>query len=106
MVLGRLTVLRAAGTGALTGAWFGLFIGLLFGIFTTQNWLAVVLIGIIAGAIWGAIFGGVAHALTRGQRDFASRSSLIALQYAVTVEPQYAEQARTLLARLPGAAER
>src|SRR5690242_1778259 len=41
MVLGRLTVLRAALTGALTGAWFGLFIGLLFGVFTTQSWLAV-----------------------------------------------------------------
>ena len=45
-------------------------------------------------------FGAVAHAATRGQRDFTSRSSLQASQYAVTVDPGEADQARQLLTRL------
>jgi hypothetical protein len=99
-VLGRLTVGRAALAGAGGGAWFGLFIGLLFGIFSTYNWFAVVATGVVVGAIWGAAFGAVAHAATRGQRDFTSRSSLQASRYAVTVDPEHAEQARQLLVRL------
>ena len=99
-VLGRLTTGRAALAGVAGGAWFGLFIGLLFGLFTTYNWFAVVATGVIAGAIWGAIFGATAHAATRGRRDFTSRSTLQAREYAVTVDPERADQARQLLARL------
>ncbi|TNH26123.1 hypothetical protein FHG89_21755 [Micromonospora orduensis] len=99
-VLGRMTTGRAALLGAGTGAWFGLFIGLLFGIFTIGNWLAVILVGLVIGAIWGAVFGAVAHAMTGGQRDFTSASSLRAGQYAVTVDAQLADQARQLLGRM------
>jgi len=99
-VLGRLTTGRAALAGVAGGAWFGLFIGLLFGLFTTYNWFAVVATGVIAGAIWGAIFGAIAHAATRGRRDFTSRSTLQAREYAVTVDADRADQGRQLLARL------
>jgi hypothetical protein len=105
-VLGRLTTARAALAGVAGGAWFGLFIGLLFGLFSTYNWFAVVATGLIVGAIWGAIFGAVAHAATRGRRDFTSQSTLQAHEYAVTVDPAHAEQARQLLARLNGEANR
>ncbi|MER7417586.1 general stress protein [Micromonospora peucetia] len=99
-VLGRMTTGRSALLGAGTGAWFGLFIGLLFGIFTAGNWIAVILVGLVVGAIWGAVFGAVAHAMTGGRRDFTSASSLRAGQYAVTVDAQFAEQARQLLGRM------
>ncbi|WP_435870802.1 general stress protein [Micromonospora globbae] len=99
-VLGRMTTARAALIGAGTGAWFGLFIGLLFGIFTVGNWLAVIIVGLVVGAIWGAVFGAVAHAMTGGQRDFTSASSLRAGQYAVIVDANLADQARQLLGRL------
>jgi hypothetical protein len=99
-VLGRLTVGRAAVAGAGAGAWFGLFIGLLFGLFSTYNWFGVVATGVVVGAVWGAIFAGVAHAVTRGRRDFTSRSSLVASRYAILVEPAYADQARQLITRL------
>ncbi|TDB71855.1 general stress protein [Micromonospora sp. KC721] len=99
-VLGRLTTARAALLGAGTGAWFGLFIGLLFGIFTAGNWLAVILVGLVIGAIWGAVFGAVAHAMSGGQRDFTSASSLRAGQYAVIVDAHLADQARQLLNRM------
>jgi hypothetical protein len=99
-VLGRLTTARAALAGAASGAWFGLFIGLLFGLFSNSNWVAVILSCMLIGAIWGAVFGAIAHAATGGRRDFASRSSLQAGQYAVTTDPEVADQARTLLISL------
>jgi heat induced stress protein YflT len=99
-VLGRLTTGRAALAGAASGAWFGLFIGLLFGIFSDSNWIAVILVTVLIGAVWGAIFGAIAHATTGGRRDFASRSSLQASQYAITADAEVAEEARQLLTRL------
>jgi hypothetical protein len=99
-VLGRLTTARAALAGAASGAWFGLFLGLLFGIFSNSNWLGVLLVAVVVGAIWGAIFGAIAHAATGGRRDFTSRSSLQASQYAVMVDADYSEQARQLVTRL------
>jgi hypothetical protein len=99
-VLGRLTTGRAALAGAASGAWFGLFIGLLFGIFSNSNWLSVMLVCILIGAVWGAIFGAIAHAATGGRRDFASRSTLQATQYAVVADPEVADEARALLTRL------
>jgi hypothetical protein len=99
-VLGRLTTARAALAGAASGAWFGLFIGLLFGIFSDSGWLAILVVTILVGAVWGAIFGAIAHATTGGRRDFASRSSLQASQYAVTAATDASEEARALLTRL------
>jgi hypothetical protein len=99
-VLGRLTTARAAGAGAASGAWFGLFIGLLFGIFSNSNWFAVIFVCLLIGAAWGAIFGAIAHAATGGRRDFASRSSLQAGNYAVMTDPDTADQARELLVQL------
>lgn len=99
-VLGRLTIGRAALQGTAVGAWFGLFIGLLFGIFAVAGWFAVVLAGVLIGALWGAVFGGLAHALTRGQRDFSSRRSLVAAHYDVTVDADHHEQASRLLATM------
>ncbi|MBO4209312.1 general stress protein [Micromonospora echinofusca] len=99
-VLGRMTTGRAALAGAGTGAWFGLFIGLLFGIFTAGNWIAVILVGLVIGAIWGAVFGAIAHAMTGGQRDFTSASSLRASRYAVTVDADLSDEARQIMGRL------
>jgi hypothetical protein len=99
-VTGRLTTARAAIAGAASGAWFGLFIGLLFGLFSSKGWFLVLIVAILIGAAWGAAFGAVAHAATGGRRDFSSRSTLQASQYAVTVDAEYANQARQLLTRL------
>jgi hypothetical protein len=96
-VLGRFTTGRAALAGAASGAWFGLFIGLFFGLFSDSNWTGVILLGLAIGAVWGAVFGAIAQAMTGGRRDFTSRSSLQASQYAVVVDTEVADQARTLL---------
>jgi len=96
-VTGRLTIGRAALAGAGSGAWFGLFLGLLFGIFTNANWFGVLVAAVLIGAAWGAGFAALAHSLTGGRRDFTSRSTLQAAQYAVVVDAEYADQARHLL---------
>ena len=100
-VTGRLTNARAAMAGAGSGAWFGLFIGLLVGLFTTGPvWLGLVLGGLVIGALWGAVFGFVAHWATRGQRDFASVSGIVAGRYDLVVSPEHADRARALLAEM------
>jgi hypothetical protein len=99
-VLGRMTTVRAALAGAASGAWFGLFIGLFIGIFSDSNWFGLIFLGLLIGAAWGAVFGAIAQAMTGGRRDFTSRSSLQAGQYAVVVEAEVADGARQLLTRL------
>lgn len=99
-VTGRLTIARAAVAGLASGAWFGLFFGLILGIFTNANWLGVIIATVLIGAAWGAIFGATAHAATRGQRDFTSKSTLQARQYAVTADAEQADQARHMLVQM------
>jgi hypothetical protein len=100
-VMGRMTTQKSAIAGAMSGGWFGLFIGLMFGLFSRRSWWEVVLTGLVIGAVWGAIFGAMAHAASKGVRDFVSRSSLAAGSYDVMVDPTTATQARTMLANLP-----
>jgi ascorbate-specific PTS system EIIC-type component UlaA len=99
-VLGRWTVPRAAGAGALTGAWFGLLVGLLLSIFSDSGWFAIIIVAVLIGAVWGAIFGAVAQSATRGQRDFTSRSTLQASRYAVMVSTDQVDEASRVLSGL------
>jgi hypothetical protein len=106
-VTGRLTTGRAALAGGSSGAWFGLFVGLLLALFTTGHaWLWLLATGLLFGALAGAVLGFAAHALTRGQRDFASIRSITALRYDLVARGGHAEQARGILGQaglLPGA---
>lgn len=100
-VTGRLTTARAALAGAGSGAWIGLFVGLLVGLFTTgPTWLGLVLGGLLLGALWGAALGFFAHWATRGQRDFASRSALVAASYDVVAAAANAARGRELVSRV------
>ncbi|MFE1784854.1 general stress protein, partial [Streptomyces sp. NPDC059506] len=84
-VLGRLTRGRAALAGAGAGAWFGLLVALLLAVFAAGgvNVLLLVLSGLAYGAVFGAVFGFAGHAMSGGQRDFASRSQIVAARYDV-----------------------
>lgn len=101
-VVGRLNLGRAALAGAASGAWFGLLIGLFLGLFApdVDSLIVVLLWGLLFGALAGALFGLVGHALTRGQRDFLSQRQLAAARYDVVADAAYANEARTVLARL------
>jgi hypothetical protein len=101
-VTGRRGFGRAAGEGALGGAMIAGFVGLLFGLL---NWfdplisaLALGLYGVLFGAVFGALVGLVAHALTRGERDFSSLRSMQAQRYDVLTEADVADEARDRLA--------
>ncbi|WP_326999807.1 hypothetical protein OHA72_32320 [Dactylosporangium sp. NBC_01737] len=99
-VLGRMTTAKAALAGVGTGAWFGLLLGFLFGIFAVAAWWKVIVFAVVAGAVWGAVFGAIAHASTRGRRDFTSVSAIEAAKYALLVDASHADEARQLLAEL------
>jgi hypothetical protein len=101
-VLGRLTRGRAAAAGAASGAWFGLFVGVLLSVFASKNTNAfgLVLAAIAYGVVFGAIFGFVGHALSRGKRDFTSRSKIVASSYDLHCTWSEADSAREVLARL------
>ena len=98
-VTGRLTWPKVLGGGVLTGAWLGLFIGLVLGFFSPNPWGALTT-GLVAGVFFGLITSAVPYAMARGTRDFSSTMQLAAGRYDVLCDPQNAERARDLLARL------
>ncbi|HEX3732119.1 MAG TPA: general stress protein [Mycobacteriales bacterium] len=98
-VTGRVTVFRAALTGGVAGIWFGLLLGLILAIANDGD-TGVLGVAILVGAVGGALYYAINHALTRGKRDFASRSEIAARIYDVTVAAGYAERAKTTLAKL------
>jgi hypothetical protein len=101
-VIGRLTWGKILGTGALSGGWFGLLVGILLALFDKQGgvFMVPVLGGLLAGVAFGLIFAAASYALTRGRRDFASASQLVAGRYDVLCQPRNAEHGRDLLAKL------
>ncbi|NYD40344.1 general stress protein [Nocardioides panaciterrulae] len=103
-ITGRLTTGRVAVGGLLSGVWLGLFVGLIFALFDTgTSAVAVVLSTMLFGALFGLIWALAGYAATRGHRDFSSVTSVVATKYEVLVEHKVAQQARDLLAQLPGA---
>ena len=102
-ITGRLTTGRVALGAAASGAWFGLFIGVVFTIFTEESALATIVSTVLFGVLFFVIWALLGYAMTRGQRDFQSVTSVVATRYEVLVEHKVAGQARELLAKLPGA---
>jgi len=104
-VTGRMSYGRAAAGGMVAGAWFGLLIGMLLGLFANpdQNpsWISLLLLGLLWGAMFGIVYGLIAHAVTRGRRDFSSRSKLQAARYDVLCPAGVAARARQMLAEMP-----
>jgi hypothetical protein len=98
-VTGRLTWPKVLGGGVITGAWLGIFIGLVLGFFSPNPWASLIT-GLVAGVIFGLITSAIPYAMARGTRDFSSTMQLVAGRYDVLCDPQNAEQARDLLARL------
>ena len=97
-VTGRLTWPKVLLGGLATGAWLWLFIGLVLGIFTSPMW-GVILTGLVGGSVFGVVSAALSYAATRGKRDFASTSQLVAGRYDVLCEPANAERVRDELAR-------
>ncbi len=100
-VTGRLTRGKVLAAGAASGAWLGLFVGLLMSLFAVQRGtLLLILVGVAIGALFGMAMGLLGYSVTRGRRDYTSQSQVVAQRYDVLCNPQAAEQARDLLARM------
>ena len=67
---------------------------------TLPNPWAALVTGLVAGVFFGLITSAVPYAMARGTRDFSSTMQLVAGRYDVLCDPQNAEKARDLLARL------
>jgi hypothetical protein len=103
-VTGRLTYGKAAMAGAASGVWFGLLVGFLLGFFSgsSTNFLGLVLSSAVLGGVFFSVWAVAGYAATGGRRDFTSISQVVATRYEVLVEHKFAEQARQILARMPG----
>ena len=100
-VLTRLTWRKVITSGAASGAWFGLLIGVVLSLVSNQSSVVgPLLVGLMTGVLFGVVFSVAQYASTRGRRDFASASQLVARQYDVLCRPTTAEAARDLLAKL------
>ncbi|MGK2882893.1 MAG: general stress protein [Mycobacterium sp.] len=99
-VTGRLTWPKVLGGGVISGAWLGIFVGLLLSFFSGSSPWAALLTGLVAGVFFGLITSAIPYSMARGTRDFSSTMQLVAGRYDVLCDPQNAEKARDLLARL------
>lgn len=102
-VTGRKGYGQAALQGAANGAFLGFFLGFVFGLFSIVDPLvssiALAFYGLVIGAVAGAVVGLISHALSRGERDFSSMSSVQAERFDVLSSIEVADRARELLAR-------
>lgn len=97
-VLRRLSYPSAALGGFASGAWFGLFVGLLLTLFSSPGTASVILPAMLFGGAFGLLFSVITYSLTRGRRDFASASQIVATSYSVLCLAEHAHRARALLA--------
>jgi hypothetical protein len=102
-ITGRLTNGRVAVGGLMSGAWMGLFVGVIVSLFGSGNAWAAIGSTVVFGAIFGLAWAMAGYRATGGMRDFTSISQVVATRYEVLVEHKLAEQARQVLATLPGA---
>ena len=104
-VTGRLDWTRALSLGMTQGAFTGIFIGLILNFLgfggENRNFLSLMIDGLLLGVIFGAFWGLLTYAMSGGRRDFTSVGGMRADHYNVMVDPELAEQARTLLERMP-----
>lgn len=97
-VTGRLTWPKAILSGMASGAWLGVFIGLLLSILSSASFLRIMTFGVLWGVLFGGIFVAVGYGLTRGRRDFTSRSAIVPSRFVVLVAVEHHDHARALLA--------
>jgi hypothetical protein len=97
-VTARLSWGRVALGGLLSGIWLGLFVGLILSLFAQpSNPLSLIVAAAAYGAAFGLIWSLVGYSFTRGARDFASVSQVVATRYEVFCEHKFAQQGREIL---------
>lgn len=102
-VLGRKSWGSVIQQGIVSGIGTGLLVGLVMMIFgEPEQLLAVLLTALGIGIVIGLVFTSITYAISGGHRDFNSVSQIAATKYEVMSEHKVAQQAREMLADLPG----
>ncbi|MFW6597128.1 general stress protein [Propionibacteriaceae bacterium Y2011] len=103
-VLGRKSWGSVISNAAVSGVGTGLLIGLILLIFVqVPNVLVMLLVTIVMAILISMVFQSIAYAMSGGRRDFTSVSQTVATKYEVLCEHKTVQQARELLATMPGA---
>jgi len=103
-VLGRRTWGTVLGQGLQNGLSTGIMVSLLLWVLQPGvNVLQLFLVGLSMGLIIGLVFAVLGYAMARGRRDFNSVSQTVATKYELLAEHKVAQQARELVATMPGA---
>lgn len=95
----KLSWSRAAIEGALSGAWFGLFIGLVLTLFEPAIDWTIFAAAVLIGAAFGLFFRLVVYGVGRRDRDFESRTQVLASNYQIVVQPNLLARAQDVLSR-------
>lgn len=103
-VLGRRTWGTVLGQGLQNGLSTGIMVSLLLWVLQPGvNVLQLFAVGLSMGLFIGLVFAVLGHALARGRRDFNSVSQTVATKYEILAEHKVVQQARDLVATMPGA---
>lgn len=103
-VLGRRTWGTVLGQGLQNGLSTGIMVSLLLWVLQPGvNVLELFALGLSMGLIIGLAFAVLGYALARGRRDFNSVSQTVATKYELLAEHKVAQQAREIVATMPGA---
>ncbi|WP_380156255.1 general stress protein [Kineococcus sp. R86509] len=97
-ITGRMDWPRAVASGAISGAWFGLFVGVLLVFLSGEDVLRSMLFGVAWGVVFGIVLSCVRYGMTRGRRDFRSRSTIEPTRFEVLVDSAYLARALDVLA--------
>ncbi len=103
-VLGRRNWSTVIANAAMSGVGTGLLIGVLLSLFVqVAQPLMVLLVAVVLSVVTAIIFQAIGYALTGGRRDFTSVTQTVATQYELLCEHKVVQQARDLIAQMPGA---
>lgn len=105
-VLGRKSWRTVMANGAMSGIGTGLLLGVIMLLFVpgaVQNAVALLLVALVLAVAISIIFQAIGYAMTGGQRDFTSVTQTVATQYELLCEHKLVQQAKELLATMPGA---
>jgi len=103
-VLGRRTWGTVLGAGLQNGLSTGIMVSLLLWIVQPGvNVLELFAAGLSMGLFIGIVFAVLGQVLARGRRDFNSVTQTVATKYEILAEHKVAQQARDLIATMPGA---
>lgn len=101
-VLGRRTWGRVLAEGMMSGIGTGLFFGLVMMLFMPAlGTMQALGFGMLMGIGMGVLTAGMAHAASRGRRDFSSAQAIVASRYEVLGEHTVVNQARQMLGQAP-----